>query len=172
VPPLGTEMPVSTEQVLHPERFAPDTRDMPTAVTFREPLPAEWTEVLTDGLGELETRLLLREHLDDRESADRAAAGWDGDRFRLLDGPEGEFLLWVTVWDTERDAEEFEVGVRLALASRYGGSPEAAGRAVTVRRTSRAGTPVVLVTDIPAGADGPGDLPSGADRFELEAVTR
>ena len=104
VPPLGIDMPVSTEQVLHPERFQPGREDMPTEVRFLSDPPAGWTEVYADNLGEMETRLVLREFLADRGEADRAAAGWDGDRFRLLDGPAGEVLLWVTVWDTDRDA--------------------------------------------------------------------
>ncbi|MCK5484132.1 MAG: hypothetical protein KAJ13_10520, partial [Gemmatimonadetes bacterium] len=100
VPPLGPDMPVSTEQVLHPEKFEPGRVDWPTDVRFLEAPPAGWTEVYTDNLGELETRLVLREFLPDREEADRAAAGWDGDRFRLLDGPSGEVFVWATVWDT------------------------------------------------------------------------
>ena len=145
VPPLGSEMPVSTEQILHPERFAPGQEDMPTLVRFGEGLPGGWIEVLSDDLGELETRLLLREFLPDRDQADRAAAGWDGDRFRLLDGPAGESILWVTVWDTDRDALEFETAVREALTRRYDGDPRAADRELEVTRGSQGQRPVVIV---------------------------
>jgi hypothetical protein len=173
VPPLGTEMPVSTEQVLHPERFVPGQRDVPTEVSYAQPLPRGWDEVLTDGLGELETRLLLREFLPERETADRAAEGWDGDRYRLLDGPQGEAFLWVTVWDTERDALEFAQGVRAALDARYGGDPGAAGRRVTVERGVRFSRHIAIVTDVPAGAADSGEgLPPGAERFDLAEVAR
>lgn len=153
VPPLGDEMPVSTEQVLHPERFAPGRVDMPTAVRFVAVPPAGWTEVYTDGLGELETRLVLREFLPDRDEADRAAAGWDGDRFRLLDGPAGEVFVWATVWDTDRDALEFEGAVVRALTERYGGDPALEGREIAVFRGAEGGRPTVVVWDLPAGFD-------------------
>ncbi|NNK48492.1 MAG: hypothetical protein HKP01_06435, partial [Gemmatimonadetes bacterium] len=123
--------------------------------------------VYADDLGELETRLVLREFLPDREEADRAAAGWDGDRFRLLDGPSGEVLVWASVWDTDRDALEFETGVRRALTERYGGDPLAAGREIEVLRGSEARRPVVVVWDLPAGLDRAAGL-EGLTVFELE----
>ena len=167
VPPLGPDMPVSTEQVLHPEKFEPGRVDMPTDVRFLEVPPAGWTEVFTDGLGELETRLLLREFLPDREEADQAAAGWDGDRFRLLDGPSGEVFVWATVWDTDRDALEFETGVRRALTERYGGDPAAEGREVEVLRGTEGRRPVVVVWDLPAALDRVAGL-EVLTAFELE----
>jgi len=170
VPPLGSEMPVSTEQILHPERFAPGHEDMPTLVWFGEALPEGWTEALTDDMGELETRLLLREFLSSRQEADRGAAGWDGDRFRLLDGPNGESLLWVSVWDTDRDALEFETAVREALTRRYDGDPRAADREIRVTRGSQGQRPVVVVWDLPAGPSDEAELDSVAE-FELEELS-
>ena len=169
VPPLGADMPVSTEQVIHPERFEPGQIDMPTEVRFLEAPPDGWIEVFTDGLGELETRLVLREFLADREEADRAAAGWDGDRFRLLDGPSGEVFVWATVWDTDRDAREFEAGVERALAARYGDDPVAEGREIEVLRGTEGRRPVVVVWDLPAGLDRTAGL-EGLTAFELEEL--
>ena len=166
VPPLGPDMPVSTEQVLHPDRFQPGLVDMPTDVRFLEEPPPGWSEVYADDLGELETRLLLREFLPDREEADRAAAGWDGDRFRLLDGPAGEVLVWATVWDTDRDALEFETGVRRALTERYGGDPAAEGRGIEVLRGTEGRRPVVVVWDLPLGLDRADGL-EGLTHFDL-----
>ncbi len=166
VPPLGPDMPVSTEQVLHPDRFEPGQVDMPTDTRFLEEPPPGWTEVYADNLGELETRLLLREFLTDREEADRAAAGWDGDQFRLLDNAAGEVFVWVTVWDTDRDALEFETGVRRALAERYGGDPAAEGREIEVLRGSEGRRPVVVVWDLPLGLDRADGL-EGLTHFDL-----
>jgi hypothetical protein len=163
-------MPVSTEQVLHPELFEPGRVDMPTDVRFVADPPDGWTEVYADGLGELETRLLLREFLSSREEADRAAAGWDGDRFRLVDGPAGEVFLWATVWDSDRDALEFETGVKRALTARYDGDRGAAGREVEVLRGFEGRRPVVVVWDLPAGLDRTAGL-EGLTAFELEEQT-
>lgn len=149
VPPLGSRMPVSTEQVIHPERFLDGGSDWPLAVRFRIDLPGEWTRVYSDDLGELETRVFLREFLSDRGEADRAAAGWDGDRFRLFEGPAGEVFVWGTAWDTDRDALEFERAVRRAFEARYGGNPGAAGRQLRVVRGTSGRHPTVLVWDLP-----------------------
>jgi hypothetical protein len=167
VPPLGAEMPVSTEQILHPERFAPGQEDMPTLVRFVTEPPDGWTEALTDDLGEFETRLLLREFLPERAEADRAAAGWDGDRFRLLDGPGGEVLVWSTVWDSDRDALEFEAAVERALDRRYEGDPGAFGREIRVVRDLAGPRPVVVVWDLPVGLGRPAEFEALA---ELELV--
>ncbi len=168
IPPLGDRMPTSTEQVLHPERFADGAVDHPTDVVFASEPPGPWAEILTDGLGELETRLLLREFLPDREGADRAAAGWDGDRYRLLDGPPGEVFVWATVWDSDVDAAQFEEAVAEALRLRYGGEPGAMGRSVRVRREETQGRPTVTILDLPlVDGAGPAELPPDLQAFRL-----
>lgn len=148
--PLGAAMPTSTEQVLHPERSLGAARDEPVELRLDAPLADGWGEVRADGLGELETRIWLEEMLADRERAARAAGGWDGDRYRLLDGPEGEALAWVTAWDTEADAAEFAAAARAALGRRYADGAEA--RAISVRAGALDGVPIVTVLDGPAGA--------------------
>jgi hypothetical protein len=37
----------------------------------------------------------------------RAATGWGGDRFYLLEGDKGTAGIWITLWDTAEDREEF-----------------------------------------------------------------
>jgi hypothetical protein len=135
---------------MHPERFLDGSVDAPTAVGFRGEAPPGWTLVYADDLGELEIRVLLREFLPDREAADRAAAGWDGDAFRLLDAPSGEVFVWVSVWDSDRDALEFERAVASALAARYGDDPAAAGRQLRIVRGGSGDRPTVAVWDLPA----------------------
>jgi hypothetical protein len=152
VPPLGPRMPVSTEQVIHPEKFAEGSIDAPVAVRFERELPAGWEPIYSDDLGELETRIFLREFLPERDAADRAAAGWDGDRFRLVESPGGELFIWGTVWDSDRDALEFETAVRRAFAARYGGDPATSRRQVRVVRGSSGHHPSVVVWDLPGSA--------------------
>lgn len=160
--PLGRYLPASTEQVIHPERLLSEPPDAPTGVRF-EGAPSPWTEVHADGLGELETRILLEERLGNGERARSAAAGWDGDRYRLLRTPEGtEALVWVTVWDDEDEAAAFLAAVREAWSGRYGSED---GREVRVERADREGRAAVRVLDLPAG--GP-ELPASAAGFRLE----
>ncbi len=149
VPPLAERMPESTEQILHPERFMPGAVDSPTRVTYVDPEPAGWTEVYSDGMGELETRILLEEFIGSRPRAESAAAGWDGDRYRLLESPAGDVLIWTTVWDSGDDAAEFEATARRAFDQRYERAGAPADRVVTIRRAVEQGRPIVVVIDRP-----------------------
>jgi 2-amino-4-hydroxy-6-hydroxymethyldihydropteridine diphosphokinase len=173
--PFGDDLPASSEQVLHADRFLGE-RDEPSDVVFSEEAPPGWRDVHTDGLGELETRVFLEEHLGDRDAAVSAAQGWDGDQYRLLRGPPGEVFIWATVWDSEEEAAEFEDAVRRAFERRYAvdsqGGPTAdrkggaAGvRAVTVERRLVDGRPAVLIVDTPASL--PADSIAAALRFEV-----
>jgi hypothetical protein len=117
-----SDVPTSTEQILHPRKYL--ARDDPTPVALPEPgtaLGAAWTLVSEDTLGELQTALLLANlgpgegfdpttgRLDLPERARNAAAGWDGDRFALWEnvGAGQEALVWRSVWDTPEDARAF-----------------------------------------------------------------
>jgi hypothetical protein len=160
--PFGTDLPESTEQVLHPDRFLGE-RDRPSQVAFMEDPPAPWSEIHSDGLGELEVRVFLEEHLADPEVAAAAGEGWDADRYRLLRNGAREVMLWSTVWDSERDAEEFEEAVRRAFERRYADAPGT--RLVRVERSRAVGRPTVVILDAPQGVD-PRSLES-ALRFEV-----
>lgn len=160
--PFGADMPESSEQVLHPDRFLGE-RDRPSRVVFTEDPPVPWSEIHSDGLGELEVRIFLEEHLADPEVAAVAGEGWDGDRYRLLRDGAREVLLWSTVWDSERDAEEFEEAVRRAFERRYADAPGA--RVVRVERSRAVGRPTVVILDAPRGVN-PSSL-EPALRFEV-----
>jgi len=166
-PPFGRDLPTSTEQLLHPERFA-DPRDEPTRVRFREEPEGDWLEVYSDGLGELETKIFFEEHLAEPSEASLAAQGWDGDRYRLLRGPPGEILVWATVWDSRADALEFAGAVGRAFDERYAadGGAAAAGRRIHVESIDRDGRPAVLVFDMPSGSDA--DSSWELAQFEIE----
>lgn len=153
------EMPVSTEQVMHDDRFFV-SRDDPTVVT----LPALPGRVIYENdLGEFETRLFLYEHLKDRDAAYRGAAGWDGDRYALFESGRGEGLAWVSVWDTSVDAAEFFDLVDTSILKRFDNVKpseatqttrvySARGRTIAVSAGDVGGRPVVLYVDVPAGA--------------------
>jgi hypothetical protein len=63
--------------------------------------------VTSTPLGELGVRGLLLKSLS-RASAERAAAGWGGDRAYLFARGANETLfVWATAWDSSADAREF-----------------------------------------------------------------
>ena len=151
--PFGSRLPASTEQVIHPERALGPSPDAPTEVSFTSTPPDGWSQAYANSLGELETRVFLAVHLGDDSEARSAAAGWDGDRLRLVRSDGSEALLWASVWDEPAEAEEFASAARRALRARYGGEPGAAGRAVTVERLDAGGRPLVRIVDRPTEVD-------------------
>lgn len=142
--PLGPLLPQSTEQVMHPrERFI-EARDEPTELTLGAGDGGggggDWRLVYENTLGELETGILLSEHLG--AGAERAAQGWDGDRYRLLEAPGGgRALVWYSVWDDAGAAEAFAAAYRRILEVRAG------TRHGRVERLEVEGRPVVRVVD-------------------------
>ncbi len=100
--------PVSTEQVLHPEKYTGNP-DLPAAPTDRFLATAKsggWEVVWENTLGEFLIRTLFEQTLRLPE-ANRAAQGWGGDRYYLLNRGDQEILVWSTVWDTLQESEEF-----------------------------------------------------------------
>ena len=143
------DLPTSTEQILHPEKYL--KRDDPTAVTLPDlgpALGAGWSVVDEDTLGELQTAVLLANpdqgqgmgvlagQLDLPESATNAAAGWDGDSYALWTNGEQEILVWRSVWDSEEEAIAFSRALQARDEERFGGIYE-----------GEVPTEVALVTD-------------------------
>lgn len=153
------DIPVSTEQVLHPVAFFA-RRDVPTAVDLGKLVGG--TAVYENTLGEFETRLFIFQHLGDQNESVRAATGWDGDRYVLFNTAGGQGLAWLTVWDSAVEAGEFYDIANQALEKRFNTkatasgtlskSYSAPGRSVLLSTTEIAGRPVVIFVDVPKGA--------------------
>jgi hypothetical protein len=101
-PPFGSNLPGSTEQILHPEDFARGQQDVPRRIEVS--VGEGWTRLYEDTLGELELGILL-----ETVGASRTSAfGWGGDRWVLLDDGDGHrSLAWFGVWDTSAQREKF-----------------------------------------------------------------
>lgn len=115
--------PVSTEQVLHPEKYFCE-KDLPIVVRPPNPLLGigAWDVIDEDTLGEFGTSLVLSQG-NEAETAAKAAAGWGGDRWQVFRSSEGALgLVWLTVWDTEADAREFASAAAKWLEKRHGGA--------------------------------------------------
>ena len=130
---LYKDPPVSTEQVLHPEKFPLDgARDYPHVVATPDVagvLGDGWENVEDNDMGELTTGILLTqlaaggkygptfmglidmrtEGVGVRGAAKTASEGWDGDRYTawIEKGANHVTIVWTSVWDTEKDAAEF-----------------------------------------------------------------
>ncbi|HEU5304718.1 MAG TPA: hypothetical protein VFU40_08760, partial [Gemmatimonadales bacterium] len=102
--PYGPRMPVSTEQILYPDRY--QRGDAPVALVF----PADSDVLYEDVLGESEVRVLMARLRGAAEVRSAGPIGWGGDRFRVYQSPTGPALVWYIVWDETRSAERFTWG--------------------------------------------------------------
>ncbi|MEX2407324.1 MAG: hypothetical protein WD834_08280 [Actinomycetota bacterium] len=100
------DMPVSSEQILHPERYP---NDVPTPVDVPDlasELGAGWEDLDVQPVGEIWLDVALRLRLDGLD-ASQASAGWDGGIYRAWSDGDRVAIVLATAWDSERDAEEF-----------------------------------------------------------------
>jgi len=108
--PIYHDPPLSSEQILHPEKYAPE-RDDPVALELpdlSETLGPGWEHWVSNVVGELGVSILFNQFLAPRQIVG-AAEGWDGDTYavyRNMAGPE-RCLAWYTTWDSPDDAHEF-----------------------------------------------------------------
>ncbi|MCB9659298.1 MAG: hypothetical protein H6726_16760 [Sandaracinaceae bacterium] len=128
-------LPVTTEHVLHPDKYAagelPDTITLPRATSLEA---LGFVRTQEDTLGELELSIYLAQGTSSDQDL-TAAAGWSGDRLAIYgraDAPSA--VVWWTSWDTEQDAREAEVAARRAGAETEGSVVLREGRAVLILR--------------------------------------
>ena len=116
-----SNLPESSEQIFHPEKYG---RDHPQRVKgARLPLDASWKPLGHDTAGEFTIHVWAEEN-------GATVTGWGGDSYEVYASGEGTTAVWDTVWDSDRDAAEFE---RLAVKalSRTRGKPSQDGHTKT-----------------------------------------
>ena len=128
------EPPVSTEQILHLEKYS--AHEAPIAVDLPDDLASKmgpgWSVVLEDTMGEHQTSIWLGAGVV--AAAADASAGWGGDRITMLSGPDGAWAIaWRTVWDGDDDAAEFEVTAQGAVEKAGGPGQVLPGEGGTTR---------------------------------------
>jgi hypothetical protein len=172
--------PLSSEHILHPERY--ESYERPDQIKAK-PLAALPGAVIIhhDVNGELGARTWLMTHGVSRPRAELAAAGWGGDRVAVLAKAghktvRGSVGISSTVWDSEADAIEFYEAAVDALTSSVGPATTVSGKNATTfagkgesaaieRRDDR----VVIVIGAASAQAG---LALGAEIFSAWAVKR
>jgi hypothetical protein len=118
--------PVSTEQVLHPERFPDDdpvTVDLPD---LSEVLGQGWRELDRGVMGEWSTYLILGYGMDvsarlSDQDAKSAVDGWGGDAYVVYYDDKGNTVIVLqAIWDTLLEANEFSDQFENYARSRFG----------------------------------------------------
>ncbi len=133
---LYDDLPRSTEQILHPDKYR--SGEEPVAVKLPANLATEmgdgWTEAMQDTFGEFQLGVWLRQSEISASVASDAAAGWGGDRLAVLDGPGDAWAVVMrSTWDTDQDATDFrQVAGDAVTTVPHPGTVIADGRDITV----------------------------------------
>jgi hypothetical protein len=121
------EVPTSTEQILHPEKYP---NDQPVSVSFPDlstSLGSGWEEVDKGVLGEWYTYLVLAHGQDphsqlSEKTASTASQGWGGDAYAVYYNKDTNqtTMSLKTVWDSQKDADEFIQAFETFSTDRFG----------------------------------------------------
>ena len=83
--------------------------------------------IYSDTLGEFGIATILGAELSDTRVISEASRGWRGDRVVVVREEEGGYeVVWLSRWDTPRDAREFCSAYREMLQTKYGVTGDAA----------------------------------------------
>ncbi|MFB6224599.1 MAG: Hvo_1808 family surface protein [Haloarcula sp.] len=125
---LHDDIPDSTEQVLHPEKYP---GEKPVNVSVADRSTDEWSRFDHEPVGDTvgETSIYATMYHNGQTEGDRysyeseISAGWGGDLVvPYRNGSGGYGYVWETRWDTEEDAAEFSQAYRAALTEEHGAS--------------------------------------------------
>ena len=99
-------LPVSTEQILHPEKYPTDVPIEVDVPDLTPELGPAWGDLDAMQVGEAWLRAFLALRLPNFES-DEAAAGWGGGVYRAWTDGRDVVVVMRTAWDSEAEAESF-----------------------------------------------------------------
>ncbi len=134
--------PVSTEQILHPEKWL--SMEKPHQFKWpdfeKQELLNDWILLEKNTLGEMQWRSIFSE-FDMASIGNAAAEGWDGDSYAIFESSDMQrtLLLVTTSWDSEKDATEFKNAYSTLLASKYENNKGAC------KRLNQIGTDVYII---------------------------
>jgi len=121
------QLPESTEQILHPEKyFSGEQPIVVPGVSLETVLGAEWASIESNTLGEWLTYLILgyganpKAQLNEGDAV-RASDGWGGDHYQVYYNAESKETVLVVhwKWDQPSDMNEFASGMRFYLKNRF-----------------------------------------------------
>ncbi|HEY6329423.1 MAG TPA: hypothetical protein VI756_08795, partial [Blastocatellia bacterium] len=103
------QMPASSAQIMHPEKFLAGEKPVKIQLEGLEPvLGPDWKRIDEDVNGEFGYLLAMNQFIDKRRAA-RAASGWAGDRYALYEDKrtKNSILVQYTTWETPAAANNF-----------------------------------------------------------------
>ena len=114
-----TDAPVSTQQILHPEKYFAKVKPTEPALPNAQ-LPRGYKGLVSGELGELEHGVLLEQYMGKPE-AQEIAPHWRGCRFELRENKKlaRVVLLYAVEWDNEASAASYFALYRQVLAKKW-----------------------------------------------------
>jgi hypothetical protein len=110
--------PTTTKDILHPDKFL-QQRATPEHLDLPKLEAGDWRLIGNNTLGEFGTRFVLGQGMGIYD-AHVLAEGWNGDRYQVYErgtnGPTA--LVWVTAWETDPQATEFEAAYKKVIEKR------------------------------------------------------
>ncbi|HEX2089132.1 MAG TPA: hypothetical protein VHI54_04240 [Actinomycetota bacterium] len=111
--------PLSTEQILHPEKYPEDRPRAIDVPDVASKLGAKWKDLEFEEVGEGWLHILLDLRIGPEQS-EQASEGWDGGEYRAWSRGKDTAIILDTVWDSEEDAEQFAEAMDDWLGERVG----------------------------------------------------
>ena len=111
--------PVSTQQILHPEKYFSGVK--PTEPELPQPhLPKGYKSLVGGSLGELEHTIMLEQYSGKARAAE-IAPHWRGCGFDLLENKKAGriVLLYAAEWDSEEAARQYFAAYRRQLSQKW-----------------------------------------------------
>jgi hypothetical protein len=110
--------PVSTQQILHPERYFAGTK--PTEPPVPDVHLRGYKGLVGGSLGEIEHSILLEQYTG-KDRAAQLSPHWRGSSFALLENKKAGrvVLLYAVEWDTEDAAREYFAAYREILGKKW-----------------------------------------------------
>jgi hypothetical protein len=112
--------PVSTEQILHPDKYLDG--EVGEEITVADPLPAlgdGWVVSDQNAFGEFLIKSLLASDDETEDDAEDAAAGWNGDAYTVAANGDQSAVVWQSAWDSDDDAAGLAETFAAREASRF-----------------------------------------------------
>lgn len=104
--------PTSSEQIMHPEKYLNQPRDVPVPVALQPltaTLGAGWTMEDFGTSGEFDLKIQLQEN--GASDPEGGAAGWGGGSYAYYANGDKGLMLQKVVWDSAKDATEYKTAL-------------------------------------------------------------
>lgn len=115
---LFRDPPVSTSQLLHPEKYYVQRQEPARVIPWGLLRGLTESSLTEHTLGEYLIRILLMQELSNKE-ATQLASDWIGDHLALYQEGENPVLAWISAWKEERAARAFQRSYEGILKRRH-----------------------------------------------------